>query len=96
MGDVSDMYKDIREVNKLEKRERTQAAPEKLRESGLVFEVKNGGSHVIVSTRDGKIDFWPGNELWIIRGTKKRQYGIDELIEFSGWSNQEKEMKCHQ
>jgi len=73
---------EMRELSKQERRERTLEAP-----------AKNGGSHVILMTQTRVVDFWPGNELWIVRGSKKRQYGIDELIAFTV-PNQETETEC--
>ena len=90
---MGDMYKDLRELSKQERRERTLEAPAKLKAAGLAFELKNGGSHVILMTQTRVVDFWPGNELWIVRGSKKRQYGIDELIAFTV-PNQETETEC--
>lgn len=52
-----------------------------LRESGIPFEEKNNGVHVIVHSQPA-IDYWPSTGLWIVRGSQKRSRGILNLIAY--------------
>lgn len=53
-----------------------------LTRSGVIFESKNGGAHLIVLAGSKGIDFWPGTGLWIVRGEKNRRRGVRKLLEF--------------
>jgi hypothetical protein len=82
VSETTDIYKDLRAIRRKESEDRTLAAPKILQEAGLVFLVKNNGSHIIVSGENFVVDFWPANELWIVRGSHQRNYVIEELVEF--------------
>ena len=50
-----------------------------LENSGIKYESKNNGVHLIVESANGKIDFWPSTGKWICRtGDKGR--GVTNLI----------------
>lgn len=55
-----------------------------LAESGVQFEAKNGGAHLVVKHHQSYIDFWPGTGLWIVRGSTKRNRGVLRLLRFLG------------
>lgn len=55
-----------------------EASKRFLEHQDIEFEVKSGGSHLLVTGSKGLIDFWPGTGKWISRdGTKGR--GVREL-----------------
>lgn len=62
------------------KEKRRFTAKQCLENNNVEFEVKNNGCHLIVSTDIGLVDFWPGTELFEIRATKERDYGLDNLV----------------
>lgn len=77
MSDMGELYGAYRAVRAQKRRENTAASTAMLREAGVEFESKNGGTHLIVM---GKIDFWPGTGLWIERGTDRRRRGVRGVL----------------
>lgn len=57
------------------------SSPDRLREAGIRFVGKSEGVHLIV---DGRVDFWPGTGLWIVRNSTHgfRGRGVFSLIEW--------------
>lgn len=53
-----------------------------LDKAGAIYEVKNGGAHLIVQADGYVIDFWPGTGLWITRGFRLtlKGRGVRNLI----------------
>ena len=61
------------------KRERTKRAPSLLHKASIEYTSHNYGSHLIITTSSGAIDFWPGNDHWKTRSGVKGS-GIHNLI----------------
>ena len=61
------------------KRDRTLKAPFTLDKAGIEYTSHNYGSHLIITTACGLIDFWPGNDHWKTRSGSKGS-GIQNLI----------------
>lgn len=59
-------------------------SPNFLKENGINFSVKDGGVHLIVESKRGVIDFWPGTGLFIPRNTGFRMQGVQSLLDFCG------------
>ena len=53
---------------------------ELIKQTGLKFEIKNNGSHLVVFHDDSAIDFWPSTGLWIFRKTKWKGRGVFNLL----------------
>lgn len=51
-----------------------------LRSRGVPFTSHNMGAHLVVTGRDGLIDFWPGTDKFITRDGV-RGFGIIRLLE---------------
>jgi hypothetical protein len=77
MGDVGDDFKIMREAGKLKRASNRELSADYLKAYGISFESKNNGAHLIVMN---KIDFWPGTGRWIVRATKKRGFGVKNLV----------------
>lgn len=82
MSDIGEVYKCLKAVRQQERADNRSSAPRRLREAGIEFSSHNDGSHLVIKGRFGCFDFWPGTELWKMRGQRKakRNYGIEELI----------------
>lgn len=55
-----------------------------LKESGLKFESKNDGAHLIVTGHGAVADFWPGTGKYIVRGSGKYKRGVFNLLKEKG------------
>jgi len=75
VGDMVDMYREMKEAESARRAERRVSAPDMLRAHNIVFDVKNGGAHLIINTRSGCVDFWPGTQRWISRLKNKAGNG---------------------
>jgi hypothetical protein len=84
MGDMGDYWRDVRpdmRKKNMEKRASNRESSAKmLADSGVAFETKNSGAHLIVTASGRTVDFWPGTGLWIERGTSKQKRGVRRLI----------------
>ena len=80
---------DNKEVEQQRTRQDRNAAARKisvatLEKWGIKFDSLHEGRHLIIKNKHiGKIDFWPGTGLWVVRsqrGIKHR--GVGKLIDF--------------
>lgn len=81
MGEAVDYFRDMQELEKERRAENRKRGFEELANAGYVFEVKNGAAHLIVESDQGKVDFWPGTEKWIIRQGGRMGRGVDALMD---------------
>lgn len=79
MGDMGDIFNTMREASQEKRAANRMSSRELLEKHNIQFEVKNAGVHLIV---DGRIDFWPGTGLWVVRGSKGKQRGVKKLLSF--------------
>ncbi len=57
-------------------------APRLLHNAKISFTEHNNGAHLILDTRLGFVDFWPGTGKWKTRETSSRTgYGLPNLFE---------------
>lgn len=80
--DIGAMWREHKAERQIKRAKNRDDSLRILREARAVFEVKNGGAHVIVTAADQMIDFWPGTGLWIVRGKEKRRRGVASLLAF--------------
>jgi len=83
MGDMGDVFNEMRSRKKTKRADNTLQSTELLRNKGIVFLSKNGGAHLVI----GEIDFWPSTGLWINRATKKKSRGVLPLLRELGGKN---------
>lgn len=76
MGDMGDIFNAMKEESKQRRANNRESSADILTKSGIEFESKNLGAHLIV----GQFDFWPGTGLFINRKTGKRGRGVRNLI----------------
>ena len=79
MGDMGEVFKDIKEDSKKRRAGHREESPKFLQKAGIPFETKNMGAHLIVEGADCFIDFWPGTGKWIARNGKQG-FGVRNLI----------------
>ena len=79
MGDVGDMYNELKQHSKNKRAKNRASSAEILKEAGIKFDEKNFGAHLIVFTGGAAIDFWPGTGKWIVRAGGEGR-GVHELI----------------
>jgi hypothetical protein len=79
MGDMIDMYRDLKEIDKERRAENRSTGYKALVDAGFGFEAKNGGTHFIVQTDRGRVDYWPGTEKWLLVGAGYSR-GLDAFL----------------
>lgn len=82
MGDMADVFNDMREAKKAKRASNTHNSTDLLTRNKVSFQSKNGGAHLIVWAGNYDVDFWPSTGLWIVRGEKKRHGGVRSLVDF--------------
>jgi hypothetical protein len=80
MGDMAEVFNDLKQIKKEKRASNTQASTEILKAEGITFQANNGGAHLVVAGK-GLIDFWPSTGLWIARSGRKGR-GVRNLIKF--------------
>jgi hypothetical protein len=79
MSEVIDYFRDMKAIEKERRAENRATGPEALTAAGFLFDVKNAGTHLIVRTNRGLVDYWPGTEKWMVRGERTRN-GLDNFL----------------
>lgn len=69
-GDVGEDFKAWHKHKQAKRASNREVAVQVLFENDIPFESKNGGAHLIVTGKDGLVDFWPGTGKFIVRGGK--------------------------
>lgn len=79
-----DYWRDVRPAMAQASQERRannrDTSAQQLQQAGIRFTTSNGGVHLVVTAGAKTIDFWPGTDLWIVRGDKKKWRGVRNLI----------------
>jgi hypothetical protein len=81
MSEEGEFWRDVNAARQEKRADNRQASAEMLKAKGIRFESNNGGAHLIVHALGLTFDFWPGTGLWMRRGTKQRNYGVERLID---------------
>lgn len=82
MSEMAEIFSDLKELSQRKRADNRKASASILSRSGVVFENKNGGAHLVVSAGRATVDFGPGTGLWIVRGSPARRRGVRKLIWF--------------
>ena len=80
MGDMGDVFNAMKKHRQEKRSKNRDKSPEILTENGIEFESKNMGAHLVVDSKDGLIDFWPGTGKFIPRKGSKPGRGVFNLI----------------
>lgn len=82
MGDMADIFNDLREIKREKRRSNTACSTRMLKDSGIEFVSHNGGIHLVLTKDHQLIDYWPSTGLWWIRGTSHKRRGVQRLIKY--------------
>ncbi len=80
MGDMGGDFRAWDKAKKEKKEANKMSSTELLTDSGIEFETKNYGTHLIVSHNDKVADFWPSTGKWAIRPSGDYRRGVFKLI----------------
>ena len=83
MGDMGEMYSDMKEHSKNKRAGNRENAVIILKHEEIEFESKNIGAHLIVQGIGGIIDFWPGTGKYVTRCGTYSGRGIRNLIKIA-------------
>lgn len=79
--DMGAYWRDVKAAQQAERANRRECAPDLLESAGLKFESKNGDAHLIVTGLGRTVDFWPGTGRWIDRNSKRKGFGVRNVID---------------
>jgi len=79
--EMIDIFNAMKEIRLEKRRNNKDQSTRQLVASGLSFESKNNGVHLIVRSR---WDFWPSTGLYVDRKTGKRRRGVRNLLRDAG------------
>lgn len=83
---MSDFVEDMKALDAVKKSHSAQMrenVPKELRRLGINFSSHNGGAHLIVETKYGFVDYWPGTGKWKSRNVGSGQ-GLEGLLAYIG------------
>ena len=80
MGDMREAFDALKEYSRDKRLSNKLKSTMILRSKGVEFHSKNNGSHLIVDSGDGLIDFWPSTGKYQIRKTKRFGRGVKNLL----------------
>jgi hypothetical protein len=84
MGDEGDFWRDVKpgmiEASKKKRASNRENARRMLLKSGLTFQTKNNGAHLVVHGAAGIIDFWPGTGKYISRDGIHKGRGLRHVL----------------
>ena len=78
---MKELFKIMRERSQEKRRSNKDKSSDLLKNSGINFERKNYGNHLIILSTP-KIDFYPSTGLWRVRGENKNHRGVRSLLKY--------------
>lgn len=84
MSDLAQLYTSWKDEKKLRKQANLERNKGLLVKYGVKFEEKNNGLHLILTTNQGMIDFWPSTGKWVHRDSIVTRSGVYRLLGFIG------------
>jgi len=80
MSEIGDDFAFLKEQSMKKRKANRENSQDILEERNIKFISKNEGAHLIVTGKEGLIDFWPGTGLFITRKGSKQGRGVFNLI----------------
>jgi hypothetical protein len=80
--DMGEAFRMMTEHKKERRKSNTEKSTKLLIDAGVDFVSKNGGSHLIIDSINGRVNFWPSTGLWTVNNSKKEGRGVFGLIKF--------------
>lgn len=84
MGDMGDVFNDMRQRAKEKRVQNTIYSTSLLDSKGVNYVTHNGGAHLMISEAGAIIDYWPSTGLWICRGNPYKHRGVQSLLRYLG------------
>lgn len=81
MSDIGEHFAFMKERAREKRQSNTEFSTKLIQDSGVDFESKNNGAHLVIKAESAVIDFWPSTGLWIPRGGRKNR-GVKKLLKF--------------
>jgi len=81
MGDMAEGFKHLTCIRKQRRAANTKASTQILQKAGIEFHSNNNGIHLVVTGKDGLIDFWPSTGKFKTRNDKSG-HGVFNLMRF--------------
>lgn len=79
-SDMGELFCELAEHSKIKRANNRKQSAQLLTERGVEFESKSAGVHLIVTARDGLVDFWPGTGKFIPRFAGRKGRGVFNLL----------------
>lgn len=80
MSEIGEAFSALKEAGAAKRRENQENSTRILDEKGVEFESKNRGVHLVVTGKDGLIDFWPSTGKFLCRNKSCQGRGVLNLI----------------
>ena len=78
--DTAVLYEGMAEQSQEKRAKNRERSAQLLIDRGVEFETKNDGAHLIVKTKYGPVDFWPGTGKFIPRPAGRSGRGVFNLL----------------
>lgn len=79
-SDTAELYDGMAEHSKNKRARNRERSAALLIDRGVKFETRNAGAHLIVTTKYGLVDFWPGAGKFMPRAAGKSGRGVFNLL----------------
>ena len=78
--DMGATWRAIEKFNQEKRASNRKASAKILTDAGISFVSANDGAHLIIKTKQGVINFWPGTGLFMSAWSTKKQRGVKNLV----------------
>lgn len=76
----SEMWHEYKKMGQKKRAKNRTASAAILDENNILYDIHNGGAHLVVKHNNYVVDFWPGTGKYIFRGSNIYKRGIHRLI----------------
>ena len=82
MGDMADVFNDLRKMKQEKRASNTESATAMLVAAGIQFKSFNGCVHLQIIAGNKSVNFWPSTGLWMVAGEQRKSRGVRNLIKY--------------
>lgn len=80
--DMGDMFREWNKEKQAKRANNRESSPELLTEAGIAYISKSEGTHLIIQSKHGAINFWPGTGLWMVVNQQWQRRGVHSLLRY--------------
>lgn len=80
MSEIAEDFNALKKDRQEKRAANRESSADLLVSSGISFDARNNGAHLIVHGIGHTFDFWPGTGLWSMRGSTQKHRGVRSLI----------------